>query len=192
MVRNSTCHNHWQWEREENTYKVCRGNGQIWVFLQGKSVHLSRPARQRVNISWYFEGIRGARCEESLQNKVPISTEKETKPRGLFVTSNPQNITSTMATGDAQSWTRHVGLTSSSPQPRLFSQDWRAEASRSAWAPKISLISSSPTSMYLQHAIAFLLEIQYLNDWKIPFIIICKYHFNHKLNLKSTLSVHDC
>lgn len=25
MVRNSTCHSHWQWEREEKSYRVCRG-----------------------------------------------------------------------------------------------------------------------------------------------------------------------
>lgn len=103
MERNRTCHNRGQWEREENTYRVCRGNGQSWVFLQGKSVHLSRPVRQKVNISWYLEGVRSARWEDILQNKVPIPTEKETKYRGLFVTSNPQYIASTMAAGGAQS-----------------------------------------------------------------------------------------
>lgn len=61
-VRNSTCYNHWQWEREENTYTVCRRNGQIWDFFPGKRVHLPRPVRQRVTISWYLEGVRGARC----------------------------------------------------------------------------------------------------------------------------------
>lgn len=35
-------------------------------------------------------------------------------------------------------------------------------------------------------------EIKYLNQRKILFVIICKYHFNHKLNLKATLSVCDC
>lgn len=95
--------NHWQWEREENTYTVCRRNGQIRVFFQGKRVHLSRPVRQRVNISWYLESVRGARWK-ILQNKVPISTKKETKTRGLFVPSDPQNIASAMATGDAKSW----------------------------------------------------------------------------------------
>lgn len=59
MVRNSTCHNRWQWEREENTYRVCRGNGQIWVFLRGKRIYLSRPVRQRANL------VRGGcqRCQ---------------------------------------------------------------------------------------------------------------------------------
>lgn len=83
MVRNSTCHNHWQWEREENTNRVCTGNGHIWVFLQGKTVHLSRPVRQRVNISWYLEGVRGARCEEILQNSLDINRDRNKNQRAL-------------------------------------------------------------------------------------------------------------
>ena len=141
----------------------------------------------------------------SWQNKVPVSTKKETKTTGLFMTSNTHTIASTTAI-------RKAVLGFSMPQ-RAARAGRRRRAPRADFqhtpAPRLQpglkgcSTSLSPGPKNISHFIfqnkhvsitcyCYLHEIKYLNQRKILFIIICKYHFNHKLNLKATLSMHDC
>lgn len=127
MVRNCTSYSHWQWEREENSYRVCREVLQSALSFPPRKKKIHFSAEQKVNLVWYSRALGERRL---WQNKDPISTKKERKNSGVFVTSNTYNIAPTTVISKAQSRatphhklhilatvTRHSRLASSMSHP---------------------------------------------------------------------------
>lgn len=164
-------------------------------FSSKDKVHLSQLVGRGVNIGWYLEGARGAKWEEILAEQSPSINEERNK-----------NHRAICDCGLSQHCLCHCGRGGTSlgfPLPRggrgaPCTSSPMSAAKTDGVQHLLSLGPENTSHFILQNkhvsikCYCCLHEIKYLNQRKILFVTICKYRFNHKLNLKATLSVCDC